>query len=96
MSTPPSPMLFHPGSILVSPDAWAVFEAGGIDPQELLRRHVTGDWEESMEEDLAAASQRAITEGGIVVSTWQIGGYTLWIRTDMARASTIMDIPLDN
>ncbi|MGC9128280.1 MAG: hypothetical protein ACP5D5_03220 [Acidithiobacillus sp.] len=90
------PMLFPLGQILASPDAWAIFEAGNVDPQEILRRHVTGDWEESMDEDLAAASRQAIDSGATVVTTWQIGGYTLWVRTDATRQSTILDIPLDN
>ncbi|MCE5388308.1 MAG: hypothetical protein K0041_06995 [Acidithiobacillus sp.] len=89
-------MLFPLGTILASPDAQSIFASGGIDPQEILYRHVTGDWEASMDEDLVQASRKAIEQGGIVVTTWQIGGYTLWVRTDMTRSSTIMDIPLDN
>ncbi|WP_312261966.1 hypothetical protein [Candidatus Igneacidithiobacillus taiwanensis] len=89
-------MLFPLGTILLSPDAQSILEAGDIDPQEILRRHVTGDWEESMDEDLRRASLAAIQEGGIIVSTWQIGGYTLWVRTDAARSSTVLDIPLDH
>ncbi len=89
-------MRFHPGTILASPDAQEVLSAGGTDPQELIYRHVIGDWDPSMEADLIAVSERAIAEGGVVVSTWQLGGYTLWIRTDAARETTILDIPLDN
>ncbi|WP_248883838.1 hypothetical protein [Acidithiobacillus acidisediminis] len=96
MSERSSKMLFPLGTILLSPDAQSIFAAGEIDPQELLRRHVTGDWEDSMDDDLRRASLLAIDNGGIIVSTWQIGGYTLWVRTDASRSSTVMDIPLDH
>lgn len=89
-------MRFHPGTILASPDAQAIFESGEIDPQELLRHHVLGEWDEAMEEDLIEASEKAIRDGGMVVSTWQVSGYTIWIRTDASRETTIIDVPLDS
>lgn len=88
-------MLFELGSIYVSPDAQAIFESGELDPQELLRRHVTADWDEASDPDVVRASEKAISEGGTVVSSWQIGGYTAWIRTDTSRKTTIIDLPLE-
>lgn len=83
-------LLFPMGQILASPDAWAILEAGNVDPQEILRRHATGDWEESMDEDLAAASRQAIDSGATIVTTWQIGGYTLWVRTDATDRKSVV------
>ncbi|WP_414041306.1 hypothetical protein ACJU26_04325 [Acidithiobacillus sp. M4-SHS-6] len=60
-------LLLESGSIYGSSDApQAISESRKRDPQELLRRHVTANW----------------NTDGAVVSSWQIGGYTAWIHTD--------------
>ena len=89
-------MLFELGSIYVSPDAQAVFESGDLDPQELLRRHVTADWDEASDPEVVRASEKAIQSEGVIVSSWQISGYTVWIRTDSSRKTTIIDLPLEH
>ena len=88
--------LFSPGTVLVSPDAQEILASGGVNVQELLLRHVAADWDPGMDEELTVTNRQAIAEGGAIISTWQLGGYTLWIRTDAARETTIIDLPLDN
>ena len=41
-----SEVLFHPGRVVASPAALELLERGGIEPAELLDRHVSGDFGE--------------------------------------------------
>jgi len=78
--TAPAP-LFPLGRILATPGAIAVMETHGIDPVDLLHRHVTGDWGDLCEED-RQVNEHALRTGGRIFSAYGDGETRIWVITE--------------
>jgi hypothetical protein len=83
------PKLFALGRVVVTPGAAA------LDPEGLARsliRHMEGDWGKVCEED-KALNDEALKDGSRVLSSYDIGGTTLWIITEADRSVTTFLLP---
>ena len=80
--------LFALGQVVATPGALAALEAAGQSPQELLLRHVSGDFGDMADEDLQA-NWRALEEGTRIFSAYDLSdGTRLWLITEADRSVT--------
>ena len=84
--------LFLMGRVVATPPAIATMQEHGITALELLRRHVTGDWEEMNAED-AGLNRLSVTTGGRIFSAFVRDNVTIWVITEADRSSTCMLLP---
>lgn len=84
--------LFSMGRVVATPPAIATMQEHGITPLELLRRHVTGDWEEMNVAD-AALNRHSVTTGGRIFSAFVRDNVTIWVITEADRSSTCLLLP---
>ncbi len=78
--TAPTP-LFPLGQVVATPGALAVVEEHGLDPNDLLTRHASGDWGDLCEED-KQANEDALFTGARLFSAYGDGATRLWVITD--------------
>jgi hypothetical protein len=89
VSTP----LFELGQVVATPGAFATLESEGINPAELVGRHVTGDWGDLSPSDWAANDQ-AVKDGERLLSSYRLsGGAKVWIITEWDRSVTTLLLP---
>jgi hypothetical protein len=83
--------LFPLGQIVSTPGALRVLGGEGADADELLERHVTGDWGDLSEED-KRENDLSVTEGFRILSAYTIPrtGVKIWIITEADRSSTTL------
>lgn len=79
--------LFATGTTVVTPGAQEVLDALGITSDELINRHITGDWGDIHPEDNEAQlNEKALESGERIFSVYKIGPedakQTLWVITD--------------
>ncbi len=95
--------LFSPGQIVATPAALSAMNAHGVDPMDLLRRHVCGDWG-NVHPDDAAANVLALTTGTRLLSSYALDGGALdagtrsaivWVITGHDRELTTFLLPED-
>lgn len=87
--------LFPMGAITATPGAMELLDRTGVNPGELLRRHLTGDWGDVDEHD-RRANNRAVKESTRIVSAYKdVGGETIWIITEADRSVTTILLPED-
>lgn len=83
--------LFNPGSIVSTPGALALMEQG-VDFEELLRRHLSGDWG-----DICAADKKennfSVGNGLRILSAYDTPHGRLWIITEADRSATTFLLP---
>ena len=88
--------LFSTGQVVATPGALRMLEAAGVDPLDLLARHVYGDWGDLDEED-REANRQALRLGGRVFSSYVIGSglsaRKCWCITEADRSSTTFLLP---
>jgi hypothetical protein len=73
---------FEPGArILSTPGAIRTCEEHGIDPVELLEKHLTGQWE-TLDEADAAANYAALDSGARIISWYGEGDARIMIVTE--------------
>lgn len=85
--------LFSLGKIVATPGALAAFKVAGESPTILLDRHIRGDWGDCNAED-SEANDRAVIDGGRVLSAYQLGtGVRIWVITEADRSSTCLLLP---
>ena len=85
--------LFSMGQTVATPPAIATMKEHGITARELLRRHVTGDWEE-MNAENAALNRLSVTTGGRIFSAFVRDNVTIWVITEADCSPTCMLLPL--
>jgi hypothetical protein len=89
---PPS-RLFSLGSVVATPGALEALETAGQTPQELLDRHITGNWGSLPDED-SAQNERALIHGGRIFSAYDlVDGTRMWVITEADRSSTCLLLP---
>jgi hypothetical protein len=88
MATPARP-LFPLGQIVATPGALETIARKGIDPTDLIRRHVTGDWGDLCKED-ADENNYAVEHGLRILSAYgtRDDPDRLWVITEADRSVT--------
>lgn len=85
--------IFQPGQIVSTPNALAVMTVAGYRPSDLLARHLSGDWGDIEDEDIAV-NALALDQGGQLFSAYQIEAETtIWIITEADRSVTTFLLP---
>lgn len=92
MKTQTAPNKFALGKIVGTPDALSLLAKLGIAPQELLFRHLNGDWSQMSAED-QQANREAVSGGGRIFSAYQINGHDFWVITEWDRSVTTLLLP---
>jgi hypothetical protein len=87
-------MRFDPGRVVATPGALEVLALAGVEPHELLRRHLSGDWGELDAHD-RRENERSLKHGFRVLSSYPVGedGQKVWIITEADRSSTCLLLP---
>ncbi len=87
-------MRLEPGRVVATPGALEVLEDAGVEPHELLRRHLSGDWGELDAHD-RRENERSLKHGFRVLSSYPVGedGQKVWIITEADRSSTCILLP---
>ena len=85
--------LFSLGQLLSTPGALAALEEAGVDPSELLGRHVTGDWGNLDEEDKVLNDQALVDDTRILSAYILSTGYKVWIISEADRSATTILLP---
>ena len=67
-------------------------EGKGIDPSEILKRHVRGDWGDMPPEDIAE-NEFAVGRRLRLLSSYTIGGERVWVITEADRSATTLLFP---
>lgn len=77
--------LFPLGRTLATPGALDALERAGQSPLEFIKRHVTGDWGDELDEQDKALNDQAIENGSRIISAYRTSnGDKLWIITEAA------------
>lgn len=85
--------LFFPGQICATPGAIGTMEQLGIEPMELLARHLTGDFGDICDQD-RAENLFSIQHGFRIFSSYQLQpGTKLYIITEADRSVTTFLLP---
>jgi hypothetical protein len=85
--------LFELGKTIATPAALEAMQAADINPSDLLKRHVTGDYGDICDED-GGLNDIAIKEGTRILSVYKVTDeLTIWIITEADRSSTCMLLP---
>lgn len=83
---------FALGQIVATPGAVELMKEHNIDGVKLLRRHVTGDWGDSDEED-KQENELSVQRGFRILSAYGRGKSRLWIITEADRSVTTLLLP---
>ncbi len=84
--------LFELGSLMATPSALRLLLMNSVNPQDLLRRHVTDDWTE-MDATDQAANIAAAKQGLRIFSAYLIGDARIWVITEADRHHTTILLP---
>ena len=94
-TTPAAP--FTVGRLLITPGAQQILVTAGMDPFDLLARHVVGDWGAICAEDWKANDAARCT-GDRLLSAYPLDpecpdGPRVWIITEANRSATTLLLP---
>jgi hypothetical protein len=90
--------LFELGQIVGTPDCLSELKAAGVTPEQLLRRHVAGDFGDLCDED-RQLNEQAIINGDRILSAYILpNNLKVWVISeakgdDGKRASTCLLLP---
>ena len=88
--------LFRTGQVVATPGALQTLERAGVNPMDLLARHVFGDFGDLCEEDKESNNQ-AVLLGGRIFSSYEVGtgveATKCWVITEADRSSTTFCTP---
>lgn len=81
------------GQIVATPGALAAFGESGEQPNDLLRRHASGDWGDLSEED-RKENEFSLVHGFRLLSSYALSsGTKIWVITEADRSSTTLLLP---
>lgn len=84
---------FPLGHVVATPGALAALKKQHVSPNELLQRHITGDWGTLDPEDIRA-NEDALKEGERLLSNYLITPKCrIWIITERDRSVTTLLLP---
>ena len=93
MKPQPDRALFAPGTITCSQAALDAIRAAGITGLFLLARHITGDWGDLCEEDVAE-NRLSVEQGFRILSSYELEtGEKIWLITEADRSATTFLLP---
>jgi len=81
------PVRFHLGRVVATNGAIEVIERVGDVVDDILTRHMTGDWGSICEED-SEQNELAVKHNLRIMSVYQFGDDTLWVITEADRSAT--------
>jgi hypothetical protein len=85
--------LFELGRVVATPGALDAMEYAEVFPQELLARHVSGDWGGVCEED-RKENELSVEKGFRILSSYRLDtGDKIWIITERDRSATTFLLP---
>ncbi len=88
--------LFATGPVYMTQGTHHLYLENQLDVMALLRRHITGDWQEMTLED-QQSNQEAVNEGFRVFSSFALTGCAesdkVWVITEADRSSTTILLP---
>jgi hypothetical protein len=100
-----STLRFSLGSVVATPGALALLAQHGVEPAELLSRHLSGDWGQVSADD-AQANNHALKHGDRLLSAYVLplrdsgaarddtpAGDRVWVITEADRSSTCLLLP---
>jgi len=84
------------GRIVATPAALEALERARLGPEQLLTRHVHGDWGD-LDKDDRNANDRALLEGTRLLSAYAlpVTGQRVWVITEWDRSLTTVLLPED-
>ncbi|MDD3353137.1 hypothetical protein [Zoogloea sp.] len=82
------------GDVVATPGADALLREHNVAPVRLLARHLSGDWGQVSSDD-AQANEAAIVTGGRILSSYAVGGQTVWLITEGDRSATTFLLPCE-
>ena len=85
--------LFQLGQVLGTPGALRALSEAGQTPVDLLSRHVTGDWGDLSEEDIAENEFSVERRLRILSAYWLRTGVKVWVITEADRSATTILLP---
>jgi hypothetical protein len=85
---------FELGQVVITPAVLGLIETDSNTKSfdQLLTRHSDGDWGIVSTQD-ALQNDRAIKDGSMTLSAYQINNQTIWIITDAGRKCTTILLP---
>ena len=84
---------FALGQTFITPGAEEALQIAGQTAIEFLRRHMSCDWGELSEDDIAE-NELSLKQGFRLLSNYQTGkGQQLWIITEADRSATTVLLP---
>jgi hypothetical protein len=88
--------MFPLGQIIITPAALDVFEQVNISPDNIIQRHVLGDWGDMVDAD-KKANELAVEMGGRILSAYKMpGGNEVWVTTEPDRNHTTIMLPREH
>ena len=86
---------FSCGELVATPGADALLREHDVAPAKLPARHLSGDWGDVPPAD-AQANEAALVSGARLLSSYRVGGQTLWLITEAEpREVTTFLLPAD-
>ncbi|MFP3477983.1 hypothetical protein [Burkholderia ambifaria] len=88
--------LFPLGRVLATPGAIDLLDRAGTNVDDLLRRHLRGDWGVVCSAD-ARANNLAVVNGRRILSAYELGDRPekLWVLTEADRRATTLLLPCE-
>ncbi len=80
------------GRVVATPGALEVLTEAGEDPLRCLTRHASGDWGELDAHD-RRENERSLKHGWRILSSYPVGGKTVWVITEADRSVTTILLP---
>ncbi len=85
--------LFSLGKVFLTPATKAMFSEGILDVNELINRHISGDWSDMCDDDIES-NKDAIVHGFRVFSSYKLSeSQNIWIITEADRSCTTLLLP---
>lgn len=85
-------LLFTPGQIVTTPGALELMASAGLQPMDLLMRHLSGDWGDLDAFD-KAENDLSVKEGFRILSSYNVGTEKVWLITGQDRSVTTFLLP---
>lgn len=86
--------LFELGSVVYTPAALAALGDAGVLPQNLLIRHVTGDWGNNLSKNDRDENDFSVKHGYRILSAYDLPtDVRIWIITEADRSATTFLLP---
>ena len=80
------------GRIVATPGALEVLAEAGEEPLRYLTRHASGDWWDLDAHD-RRENERSLKHGWRILSSYPVGGKTVWVITEADRSVTTILFP---